>query len=174
MNKKIILFTSIIAIILISFVVSIGLLIKKENFKEDNTTTKTTTKEVTTTEEVTTTRSDVISENAKITMYIFYGDGCPHCAALHEYIDELILEDEYKGKMNVVNYEVWNNSKNAKLLNDVKEYFATDVNGVPFYLIGDKVFFGFSEAKKDEIKATINEELKNSKYKDVISIIEKK
>ena len=56
-----------------------------------------------------------LNVNAKeediITMYVFKGDGCPHCAAELKYLDT--IKDNYKN-LKIVEYEVkvrdWENS----------------------------------------------------------------
>ena len=42
-----------------------------------------------------------IKSSDQITIYLFYGEGCPHCAKEKEFLNE--LKAEYKDKMNIVN-----------------------------------------------------------------------
>ena len=34
-------------------------------------------------------RAGAASETPGVTIYVFWGDGCPHCAALRPFLDEL-------------------------------------------------------------------------------------
>lgn len=90
----------------------------------------------------------------KINVYIFRGSSCPHC------LDEVTwLADNYqdfKDYVNIVTYEVWNNNSNSKLMNVVAKYLKKNVSGVPFTIVGDQTFSGFSE----ELGASIIEEAK--------------
>ena len=102
------------------------------------------------------------------------GDGCPHCAALHKYIENLKEEAEYKNKFNIIYYEVWNSPSNSDLVTKVKEYTGLKATGVPVYIIGDKIMYGYSKTREKEIEATIKHELENSNYKDVVEIVKNK
>ena len=56
-------------------------------------------------------------ENDKITLYLFYGDGCPHCA------EEKLFLDEIKGSYDnfeIVMYEVWKDKDNQDFLKEVE------------------------------------------------------
>ena len=64
-----------------------------------------------------------LSGNAKekdITLYLFHGDGCPHCAEEISFLDS--ISNEYDN-LNVVKYEVWYNDENAALLTEVEKAF---------------------------------------------------
>ena len=79
-------------------------------------------------------------ESKKINFYIFYGEGCGFCEKLHNFTAELEKDKEYNKMFNIVDYEVWKNQENSDLMVKVGEYFGEDVDGVPFYVIGDKHF----------------------------------
>ena len=109
-------------------------------------------------------------EKEKINFYIFYGDGCGFCASLHEYTDQLQKNKEYKDMFTIVDYEVWSNTQNATLMTKVGEYFGTEVSGVPFYVIGDKYFSGFSaESSPAQIEAAIKAAYENKEYVDIVA-----
>ncbi len=105
-------------------------------------------------EDTTDTALDVKS---KVNVYLFRGEGCPHCAEAEEWFES--IEEEYGSKFKLVSYEVWNNESNASLMNKVAKYFQEDVGGVPYIAIGDRTFQGFEAGSTDEaIKELINEE----------------
>ena len=59
------------------------------------------------------------AESKKINVYIFRGEGCPHCEEALEFFDSLEKDEEYSKYYNLVKYEVWNNKDNAKLMEEV-------------------------------------------------------
>jgi len=109
-------------------------------------------------------------EKEKVTMYIFYGDGCGYCAALHSYVEKLVENKEYKDKVNIVNYEVWGSVENSTLMTNVAAYLNVKADGVPFYVIGDWSSSGFaSEASPAQIEAAIDEAYNDEDYVDVVA-----
>ena len=109
-------------------------------------------------------------EKEKVNFYIFYGDGCGFCASLHDYTDKLQKNKEYKDMFTIVDYEVWSNAQNSTLMTKVGEYFGTEVSGVPFYVIGDKYFSGFSaESSPSQIEAAIKAAYENKDYVDIVA-----
>ena len=109
------------------------------------------------------------SERSKITIYLFRGEGCPHCAEAEEWFDELSEDKEYSNYYNLVKYEVWHNDENVNLMEKVASKLDTEANGVPFIVIGEKYFSGFSTAMEDNLKKEIKEAYENDDYKDVVA-----
>lgn len=103
---------------------------------------------------------ETTSENSKINVYIFRGEGCDFCASALSFFDS--IEEEYGQYYNLVTYEVWKDVENAELLNQVAEYLNTTIKGVPFIIIGDKTYPGFQEAWGEEIKQDIVNEYNKS------------
>lgn len=114
MNKKIIIPTILFIIIL---VFSFAVLLKNKGNKE------TTNQQ---------------PEQSQI--ILFYGDGCPHCAIVEEYIKD----NKVKEKIYFVEKEVYYNRGNADELAEKAEKcgLATDSIGVPFLWDGSKCFIG--------------------------------
>lgn len=108
-------------------------------------------------------------ENKKINVYLFRGEGCPHCAEAEEWFKELDKDEEYSKYYQVVDYEVWYNQENAALMEKVAKDLGTEANGVPFIVIGEKYFSGFSKDMADNIKTTIKDAYNNKNYKDVVN-----
>ena len=125
----------------------------------------------------------------EINVYVFYGQGCPHCADLEKYLDELSQDDNYKDKFNVVKYETWYEPDNKTLMNKVSDYLNANATGVPFYIIGEFYKVGFPNPasteekvieavnqRKEEIKSNIDKsyEAANSEtptYEDIVAEI---
>ncbi|MBR2678040.1 MAG: hypothetical protein IKE63_01335 [Bacilli bacterium] len=111
-----------------------------------------------------------ITINAKekeVTLYLFHGDGCPHCAEEIKYLDSIYNDyDELK----VVKYEVWYNEENADLLTKVEEAFEIKRSGVPTTVIGDTVIKGYGTGTDVRIKDAIEYYIEND-YVDQVERI---
>ena len=112
-----------------------------------------------------------INVNAKnnIKVYIFHGDGCPHCRDEIEFLDE--IEDKYKN-VDIKKYEVWYDKDNQKLMKKVAKYLNVDADGVPFTVIGNDSFVGFSDISKNQIEETIKSNIDKKDYFDVVTKVE--
>lgn len=95
-------------------------------------------------------------EDKKVNLYLFRGEGCPHCQEAEEFFDS--IKDEYGKYYNLVDYEVWYNEDNAKLMEKVAKYFDQEVSGVPYIIIGSKTWSGYTSEYDKEIKAEIKSE----------------
>jgi len=87
--------------------------------------------------------SDNHQENQQIEksqIILFYGDGCPHCAIVEDYIKENSIGD----KISFAQKEVYYNQNNAKELTEKARIcgLPTDSIGVPFLWDGEKCFIG--------------------------------
>lgn len=99
-----------------------------------------------------------------INIHLFYGNGCPHCAAEEEFLSDCLKD---RTDVKLYKYEVWYDSHNQELLSKVqKEMGTTNKNGVPFTVIGKKTIVGYADGVTDEqIKDAINYYLNND-YRD--------
>lgn len=87
------------------------------------------------------------------TIYIFRGQGCGFCRKLLTYLNS--ISKEYGKYFKVVSFEVWNDSKNSALMTKVATSKGDTANGVPYYIIGDETFGGYSEEYDERIKTAI-------------------
>ena len=101
-------------------------------------------------------------EKNLVNIYIFYSNTCPHCHEELTYLDK--FEEKYDN-VRVYKYEV-GNSQNAILLDNVSVLFDTQVSGVPFTVIGDKYFKGFSYESYYERFVAAIEYYSSNQYKD--------
>jgi protein-disulfide isomerase len=104
--------------------------------------------------------SDIKFDNKKINIYVFFGDGCPHCAALANYL----LADipaEYKDYYNVYSFEVWYDDNNKALMQQFATAINYEVSGVPFMVIGNKHLSGYSSGMNDQLLSIIKEQYDN-------------
>ena len=112
-------------------------------------------------------------EKEKINVYLFRGEGCPHCAEAEEFFKSLESDEEYSKYYDLVKYEVWYDENNAKLMNDVAKKLDTEANGVPFIVIGEKYFAGYATSMDGEIKEAIKSAYESDSYKDVVKSLGK-
>ncbi|HZJ41109.1 MAG TPA: hypothetical protein VFD16_02500 [Candidatus Saccharimonadales bacterium] len=71
----------------------------------------------------------------------FYGDTCPHCIKVEEFMDENGTRD----KLSFQELEVYNNQSNAKLLIQTAQKCGLDTTngaGVPLFYDGEKCLLG--------------------------------
>lgn len=118
--------------------------------------------------------SDIDLSRNKPNIYIFWGDGCPHCKALAKFISK--LPTETKDKVNIYSFEVWGDKDNKSFMKKFGKYLGQDVSGVPFMIIGDKIFDGYSSgnAKTDQqILDAINTIIKNQGSTDQYKLYKK-
>lgn len=109
------------------------------------------------------TEKDIKSSKNKVNVYVFWGDGCPHCKHLAQFFDS--NKSELKDKMNLYTFEVWKDSTNLKFMKDFGKFLGETPQGVPYMIIGDKTFSGFAESDektKDEIINLIKQGYQNS------------
>ena len=80
-----------------------------------------------------------------VNIYMFWGNGCPHCKNQWEILEG--LRKEYPNDFRVYGFEVWNNSANLQLLHTFLDAMGEDVNAVPYTIIGDKSHTGTMKEK---------------------------
>ena len=97
------------------------------------------------TEEVTATKE----ESKEVKVYFFRGEGCPHCQEAEEWFKS--IEEEYGSYFEVVDYETWNNTDNAELMQKVADKRGEKAEGVPYIIIGNKSWNGFTESYEEEM-----------------------
>lgn len=109
----------------------------------------------------------VFASNKEINIYLFYGDGCPHCASEEKFLNEYLKKNK---DVKLHKYEVWYNEENSKKYDEVHKILNDETNGIPYLIIGNNVISGYLEDVTDEeITNTINF-YRNKKYKDEVGI----
>ncbi len=89
----------------------------------------------------------IMANNEEIEIDFFYGVSCPHCAAEKVFLDD--LQNRYPD-VTINAYEVYENKDNLDLLKAKAKELDIEVNGVPFVVIGDQYFIGYSEGYTDQ------------------------
>lgn len=109
----------------------------------------------------------LFAEEKELNLYLFYGENCPHCKQLKNFLNEY-LED--KPNIKLYQYEVWNNSENRELFTDVMEITEQRRGNVPYLVIGENAIVGYGGEYTDtKIKNNINYYL-NMDFKDEVGI----
>ena len=112
---------------------------------------------------------NVKADEKVINIYLFYGDGCPHCAAEEEFLDEYLKDND---NVKLYKYEVWYDKTNQEYLQKVQKKLNNKQSGVPYTVIGDKVLLGYMDGVTDvTIKNYVNEYLENNHYVDYVGKI---
>jgi len=115
--------------------------------------------------------SSIAHASEPLNAYLFWGDGCPHCAKEKAFLSK-IMADYPNVKLNT--YEIYYNQSNVALMQNVAQKLDINTSGVPFLIIGDKSFVGYSEGVTDnEIKKQIIKCSESSCSDSVASIVNK-
>ena len=109
---------------------------------------------------------------SKVNVYLFRGEGCPHCEEMLEFFDS--IEEEFGQYYTMNTYEVWYNQDNADLMEEVAEKLGVSVTGVPFLVIGDQTWNGYASSYDAEIEAKILSEYNSDSRYDVMTAEEPK
>lgn len=102
----------------------------------------------------------------KINIYLFRGEGCVYCNSFLGFLND--ITEEYGKYFNLVSFEVWYDEANEELLNEVADLLNEPAYGVPYIVIGKKVFGGYSDDIRDDIKSIIISEYESNNRYDVI------
>jgi len=96
----------------------------------------------------------------KVNIYFFWGDGCPHCEEEFKFLKS--IETEYGDYFTLNTFEVWHNEDNREILKQFANAMGDEVKGVPYTIIGNKTFAGFSEKYEQQFLKAIKEQYQNS------------
>jgi len=100
------------------------------------------------------TEADIKSSKDKLNVYIFWGDGCPHCKHLAEFLGE--KQSEIGDKISLYTFEVWKDKNNLAFLKSFGKFLGENPKGVPYIIIGNKTYSGFSETDEETKQEIIN------------------
>lgn len=150
MKKKKILIISLVIFIFVFFIVLINISNKMNEEKIKSTITMNSK------------LSDVVYDENKLNIYLFWGKGCPHCEEEWKFLNR--IAPKYYENIHVYGFEVWNSEENQKIMNEFKDKLNISKNsGIPLTIIEDKYYIGYDESYNDEILKLIKNNHKNSK-----------
>lgn len=112
-------------------------------------------------------QSNSTASEDEITVYFFWGEGCPHCADEKPFLAEL---EQRHDDVTVRDFEVWYDAENRKLLQDVGSELGIAVSGVPFTVIGENYVIGWysDHTTGAEVEGYIARALSGD-YRDVVA-----
>lgn len=97
--------------------------------------------------------TDYKETDDQVIIYLFRGKGCAYCRKFLEFLNE--ITDEYGKYFKLVSFESWYNEENSNLLGEISTFMGEQASGVPYIIIGDKVFGGYTESYDESIKTAI-------------------
>ncbi len=156
-----------IILVILSLLLIFNVKADEINLSDYNTETL---EEVFKSEGINTDLSSYKESDDKVNIYLFRGKGCPHCSDFINYVNNTLLK-KYSDYFNLISFETWYDENNATLLNQVGEFFNYDTNsqqfGIPFIIIGDKTFVGYSDSYNSQIEEEIVKLYKSKDKYDV-------
>lgn len=112
-----------------------------------------------------------ISAKEKVDLYLFHSETCSHCQAEIKFLEE--LEKEYDN-LEVHLYETNNSKKNTELMIKIKEKLDIKSPNVPFTVIGNYYYIGYSEGIKEGIKELVDKYSEEKQTNVIKPILENK
>ena len=94
----------------------------------------------------------LLQEQNTVSIYFFWGDGCPHCAVAKPYLQSL---GDNNSLIEIFSFEVYNVPENLVIFEAMTKAYGFEPRAVPTIFIGDKYWEGFS----DIIQAQIQQEV---------------
>ena len=107
-------------------------------------------------------------ESKEVKVYFFRGEGCSHCAEAEAWFQS--IEEEYGSYFEVVDYETWYNKENSELMQRVASARGEKAEGVPYIIIGNQSWNGFTQEYGSEMIERIKSEFEKD-VKDRYDII---
>jgi cytochrome c biogenesis protein CcdA/glutaredoxin len=87
-----------------------------------------------------------------IDLAFFYGRGCPHCAAMKQFLDAMQAKHP---QLHVRDYEVYFDRDNTRLFERVADAYRFKIKGVPTIFLGNDAVTGFSDEMVPMLEAKI-------------------
>jgi thiol-disulfide isomerase/thioredoxin len=82
------------------------------------------------------------AETDQVVVYLFWGEGCPHCAKAKPFLEN--LSREYP-QVEVMDFEVYYVMENRVLLAEMAAAFDFEARAVPTIFVGERYWEGFSD-----------------------------
>jgi thiol-disulfide isomerase/thioredoxin len=109
---------------------------------------------------------DLAGDPNKLTIYFFWGEGCPHCMSQKPYLEE--LEEKYGDQIEIKSYETWKSPDNVELFKIVAQAHGIQARGVPTTFIGEKNWVGFSSSMALEMDSYIGDCINNNGCRNLL------
>ena len=122
-------------------------------------------------EDITPEYEDYKETEEQVTIYLFRGAGCTHCYDFLTYLNS--ITKEYGNMFKLRSFEVYNNQDNAALKDKVAKFFKEKADGVPYIIIGENTFYGFSDDMKEKVLKSIKNEYNAEVKYDIFDEMDK-
>ena len=99
--------------------------------------------------------TDYQETDDQVTIYLFRGQGCHYCKDFLNFLND--NAQEYGKYFKVRSFEVWSDDFNNNLLEVTSNFLNKPAGGVPYIIIGNKVFAGYAPSYNEEILTTIKD-----------------
>ncbi|PIP18202.1 MAG: hypothetical protein COY82_02590 [Parcubacteria group bacterium CG_4_10_14_0_8_um_filter_35_7] len=93
----------------------------------------------------------VAGDQSKIDVYLFYGQGCPHCESVKSFLSTFKVR--YRQNLEIKEFEVYFDEVGKDLFADMAKAYGIEIEGVPTLFIGEEVIVG-ANLKKIEQEVT--------------------
>ena len=93
------------------------------------------------------------ADERDVVIELYWGEGCPYCAAERELLAELAGE---RPEVEVLEYEVWRDDANRALLAERAAAAGFTARAVPVTFIGDRYWVGFDAGVEAAIRAEVD------------------
>jgi uncharacterized membrane protein/thiol-disulfide isomerase/thioredoxin len=93
-----------------------------------------------------------ISMPEKVIVYLFWGDGCPHCAEAKPALQALAQSNL---NVEIREYEVWYQDENQAIFTSMAAAFGFEPHYVPTIFIGEQYWEGYSDDIQKDIETTV-------------------
>ena len=103
-------------------------------------------------------------EKNLVNIHLFYSTTCPHCSKERKLLNE--LKKEYKN-IRVYEYETGSDD-NSALYRKVADMFGLDITTIPFTIIGDAYFTGYSKTQSERKIRSVIEYYSDHGYQDKV------
>ncbi len=96
--------------------------------------------------------ADTHQNDQKVIIYLFWGEGCPHCAQEKVFLQQLI--QEYP-QIELRTYELYYHEENRALFEEMAAAHGFEAAYVPTTFIGDQYWVGYVESVAEEIEQSV-------------------
>jgi thiol-disulfide isomerase/thioredoxin len=107
---------------------------------------------------LTTPKPVAAQEGNPVVIYMFWGEGCPHCAAAKPFFEDLAKKNP---EIELRFYEIYNSKDNQDKFVKMADAYGFEAWGVPTIFIGEKFWEGYTESMQPEFERVINQCISN-------------
>ena len=89
-----------------------------------------------------------LQDDPRVPIYIFWGEGCPHCAKAKPVLEDLALQNP---RVALYEIEIYNSAQNQQLFATFGETYGFEPRYVPTIIVGDNIWEGYADEFAVEI-----------------------